>query len=164
MHCLICEGDLNFGLAENKPDVAKYQISEVSKIINKTRKLKFHEALKKVVAEGTDPLAVELAAKLSYASCIRAEETKYHRGCMQQFLSSVTIILGQINYKHFVSSKNDELSNFCDWYESTSHDTTSSFILFEVQKHMEDKTMRRCIRSDILVENRRNTMMLKDPR
>ena len=64
-HYLVCEGELNFDLAEKKPDVAKYQISEGSTIIRKTRKCKLHETLKKVVAERTDPLAVELAAKLS---------------------------------------------------------------------------------------------------
>ena len=64
-HYLVCEGELNFNLAEKKPDVAKYQISERSTIIRKTRKCKLHETLKKVVAERIDPLAVELAAKLS---------------------------------------------------------------------------------------------------
>ena len=64
-HYLVCKGELNFDLAEKKPDVAKYQISEGSTIIRKTRKCKLHETLKKVVAERTDPLAVELAAKLS---------------------------------------------------------------------------------------------------
>ena len=135
---MICEGELNFDLAEEKPDVAKYQISEVSIIIRKTSKCKLHETLKKVAVERTYLLAVELAAKLSYPSCIRAEETKYHRDCMQRFLSGVTVIRGPISYKHFFSSKNDGFNNFYDWYESTSHDTTSSFTLCEVQKHIKD--------------------------
>ena len=78
-HYSVCEGELNFDLAEKEPDVAKHQISEVSTIIRKTRICKLHKTLKKVVAKRTDPLAVELAAKLSYASCICAEEAKYHR-------------------------------------------------------------------------------------
>ena len=48
------------------------------------------------------------------------------------------VIPGPVNYKHFVSSKNDEFNNFCYWYESSNHDRTSSFTLFEVQKHIED--------------------------
>ena len=76
-HCLVCESDLSFDFAEKKPDVAKYQISAVSKIVRKTRKWKLHVTLKKVAAKRTDPLVVELAAKLSYATCIRAEEVKY---------------------------------------------------------------------------------------
>ena len=136
---MVCEGELNFDLAEKKPDAAKYQISEVSTNIRKTRKCKLDEILKKVVAERTDPLAVESAAKLSYTSCIHAEEVKYHRDCRQRFLSHVTVIPGPISYKHFVvSSKNDEFNNFCDWYESTRYDTTPSFTLFEKQKHIED--------------------------
>ena len=74
-----------------------------------------HKTLKYVVAEGTDPLAVELAAKLSYASCIRAEEAKYRRDCMKRFLSGVTVYQGPVNYKHFASSKKDGFNNFCDW-------------------------------------------------
>ena len=91
-----------------------------------------------MVAERTDPLAIELAAKLSYASCIRAEEAKYHRDCIERFLSSVTVIPGPVYYKRFASSKNDRFNNLCDWYESSIHDTTSSFALFEVHKHIED--------------------------
>ena len=121
-HCLACEGELNIDLAENKLDVAKYQINKVSTIMRKTRKCKLHETLKKVVPERTDLLAVELAAKLSYASCIRPEEAKYHRDCMQRFLSGVTVIPGPVNYKHFASSKNDRFNNFCDWHESSSYD------------------------------------------
>ena len=62
MHYLVCQGELNFYLTEKKLDVAKYQISEVSTIIRKTRKCKLHETLKKVAAERTDPLAVEYFA------------------------------------------------------------------------------------------------------
>ena len=80
-----------------------------------------------MTATRTDPLAVEFAAKLSYAACIRAEEAKYHRNDMQRFLSGVTVIPGPINYKYFRG-----------WYESTNHDTTSSFTPFEMQKNIED--------------------------
>ena len=72
-HCLVYEGELNFDHAEKNPDVAKYQISEAITII---RERKLLETLKKVIAEWTDPLAVELAATFSYVSCIRAEEAK----------------------------------------------------------------------------------------
>ena len=86
-HCLVCEGELNIDLAENKPDVAKYQINKVSQeneeINRKTRKCKLRE------------------------TCICAEKAKYHRDCMQRFLSGVTVIPGPVNYKHFASSKND---------------------------------------------------------
>ena len=64
MHCLLCEGKLNFDIAQKKPDVAKYQISAVSTIIRKTKKCILHKMLKKMVAERTDPLAVKLSAKL----------------------------------------------------------------------------------------------------
>ena len=75
--CLACKAGFNFDLAEKKSDAAEYQISEVSTMIRKTKKYKLHETLKKVVAERTDPLPVELAAKLSNVSCICAEGAKY---------------------------------------------------------------------------------------
>ena len=68
-----------------------------------------------MTAKRTDPLAIELAAKLCYATCIRAEEAKYHRDGMQRFLSNVMVFSGPINYKHFR-----------DWYESTNDDATST--------------------------------------
>ena len=67
-----------------------------------------------MVVEGTDPLAVKLNAKLSYASCVRAKEAKYQRHCMYRFLSGVMVIPGPIKNKHFASSKNDGFNTFCD--------------------------------------------------
>ena len=96
----------------------------MSTIIKKTRKCKLHETLRKVVARRTDPLGVELAAKLSYASSIRAEEAKYHKGCIQRFLRGVMVVPGPINYKHPVDSKDDGFNIFCNLYESISHDST----------------------------------------
>ena len=57
---------------------------------------------------------------------------------MQRFISGVTVVPGPDNYKYFPSSKNDGFNNFCDWYESSNNDTTLSFTLLEVQKHIED--------------------------
>ena len=101
-----------------------------------TKKRKLHETLKKVLLERTDPLGVEVAAKLSYAPCLRAYEAKYHRDFMQRFLSGVSVCTDTVYYKHVDTSKNERCNRFCDWYESTSHDTF--FTLFEVQKHIED--------------------------
>ena len=119
--------------------------------------------LKKVVTERTDPLTVEFSVKLSYVSCICAEEEKYRRDCMQQFLSSVTVISGPISYKHLISSNNYGFNNFCDWYESTSHDATSPFTPFVVQKHIEDSNNNKelyLVRH--LVENCRKPALLKE--
>ena len=41
---------------------------------------------------------------------------------MQRFLNGDTVIPDSINYKHFISSKNDRFNNFCSWYESTNHE------------------------------------------
>ena len=100
IHFLVCKSKLNFDLAQKKRDIAKYQISEVSTIIRKTSKCNLHKPLKTVAAEGTYSLAVKLATKLSYGSCICPEEAKYHRDCMQWFRSGATVIPSPIKYKH----------------------------------------------------------------
>ena len=95
-HCLVSEGEFNFDLAEKKPDLAKMPDKW-------TKKCNLVRTFKKVVAEKIDQLVVELGAKLSYNSCIRAKEENYHRDYMQRFLSVVTVITSAINYKHFIS-------------------------------------------------------------
>ena len=54
-------------------------------------------ARNKVVPERTDPLAVKLSAKLSYSSCVCAEEEEYHWNCTQRFLSNSTLVPGPMN-------------------------------------------------------------------
>ena len=63
---------------------------------------------------------------------------------MQPFLSIVKVIPGPINYKHFISSKNDGFNNFCDWYEPTSHNTTLLVTLFKVQIENNDDNEKLC--------------------
>ena len=106
----------------------------------------------------------ELAAKLSYVSCIHAEVAKYHRNFMQLFLSDATVIPAQINYKYLVSLKNDGCNNFRDWYVrppvTMQH---RRFLCLKCRSILKTATVR-CIRSDILVENCRNALVLTDSR
>ena len=141
-HCLICEEELDFERAAKRPDIARYQISEVSTIYTqakKSGKCMLQETLRDTVSQRSDPLAVEVAAKVSYASCIRAEEAKYHRDCMQRFLSGRTVTGPKFTHQHIHHEKHDAFNSFCDWYESTHHENTSTFTLFEVQHHIEKK-------------------------
>ena len=52
-------------------------------------------------------------------------------------VSQLLLVQSTINTL-LVQKKNNGFNNICDWYESKSHDTTSLFTLFEVQKHIED--------------------------
>ena len=93
---------------------------------------------KNLVAERTaNGFTVEVSVKWSYASFIRAEEEKCHKDFIQQFLTGVTVI-PQSTVSTWLVKKKGRFNNFCDWYESTSHDTKSSFTLLVVQKHTED--------------------------
>ena len=45
-----------------------------------------------------------------------------------------------ISKRHFDRAKSDGFEKFFNWYESSNHDTTSSFTLFEVQKYISDNS------------------------
>ena len=128
--------------------------------------MKIARNVKNVVAERTDPLAVELAAKLFYASCICAEKAKYHKDCMQRVLNSVTIVPGLSNYKHFISSRIMVLITFVIGMSPPVTMQHRRLLYLKSRSILKTiKTMmRRCIRSDILLENFWKAMVLKDPR
>ena len=86
-----------------------------------------------------DSLSVEIASKLSYATCLRAYEAKYHADCMQRFLSGVSISDCKVNLRNFNEAKNKTFDRFCDWYETAGHgNEPDHFTLYDVQKRMEE--------------------------
>ena len=127
---------LDFELAQKNPGVAKYQISTIDWVDKKTSKSKLHKLLDNVCKGRTDALSVEVAAKISYAGCLRALEAKYHRDCMQRFLSAVSIAEAKTNQRNFSESKNVAFEKFCEWYENNEHQSTS-LTLYDVKMHME---------------------------
>ena len=133
-HCLICKHSLDFELAQKNPGVAKYQISTIW-VDKKTSKSKFHGTLENVCKGRTDALSVEVAAKISYAGCLHALEAKYHRDCMQRFLSAVSIAEAKTNQCNYSEPKNVAFEKFCEWYENNKHQSTST--LYDVKMHME---------------------------
>ena len=137
-HCLLCEKDLDFDLARKNPTVARYQISEINTVIKK--KCQIHQTLRNIGSERKDPLSIEIIGKLNYASCIRSSDAKYHRDCMQRYMSNVSVCTKRKNYKNLNESKNTVFDSFCNWYESHPHETTSSLTLFDVQQWMENNS------------------------
>ena len=117
----------------------KYKVSTIKIVDKKTTKSKLHTTLEQFCQGKTDPLPVEVASKLSYATCLRAYEAKYHADCMQRFLSGVSISDCEVNLRNFNESKNKIFDKFCDWYETAGHDT-GHFTLYDVQKRMEERS------------------------
>ena len=105
-HCLICEEEPDFKLASKRPDVTTNQISTINWIDVATRKCKLHETLKTFCERKTDPLSLEVSSKIQYAKCLRAEEAKYHRDCMQRFLSGRSVRESKVNRQNFQEAKN----------------------------------------------------------
>ena len=93
--------------------------------------------MKTFCAGKTDPISLEVSGKLQYADCLRAEEAKYHRGCMQRFMSGKLAKETKVNRGNLHETKNDLFERFCDWYENTLH-KSSVLTLFDVQKRMEE--------------------------
>ena len=138
-HCLICAKLLDFASARKHPKRPKCQISKIELVNERSKKCKVQETLKAHCKGKSDALSVEVAARIEYASCIRAEEAKYHRHCMQSFLSGsgASLDIDTETKSNISVSKNETFEQFCEWYESTDH-ATSSMTLFEVQKQMRD--------------------------
>ena len=135
-HCLICEEELDFVKAKKHPNVPANKISSISWIDTDTSECRLHETLKAFVAGKTDPISLEVAGKLEYADCLRAEEAKYHRYCLQRFLNGKFEKESKVNRRNLHEDKNDLFDRFCDWYENTSHESTA-LTLFDVQFRME---------------------------
>ena len=85
-HCLICE-ELDFELASKRPDGTANQISTINWIDVATKRCKLHKTLKTFCEGKIDPRSLDVPSKIQYTKCLRAEEAKYHRDCMQCFLS-----------------------------------------------------------------------------
>ena len=136
-HCLICEEELDFVNAKKHPNVAAYQISNIIWIDEPTQKCHLHETLKTFCAGKTDPISLEVSGKLQYADCLHAEEAKYHRDCMQRFMSGKLVKETKVNRRNLHETKNDLFERFCDLYEDTLH-KSSALTLFDVQKRMEE--------------------------
>ena len=105
-HCLICEEELDFELPSKHPDVTANQISNINWIDVATKKCKLHETLKTFCEGKTDPLSLEVSSKIQYAKCPQAEEAKYHRNCMQRFLSGRSVGESNFNTRNFLKAKN----------------------------------------------------------
>ena len=136
-HCLICEEELDFELASKCPDLTANQISTINWIDVATKKCKLHKTLKTFCEGKTDPLSLEVSSKIQYAKCLWAEEAKYHRDCMQCFLSGRSVRELKVNRRNFLEAKNTLFERFCEWYETTAHES-SAVTLFDVQKWMEE--------------------------
>ena len=101
-----------------------------------TKKCKLHETLKTFCEGKADPLSLEVSSKIQYAKCLQAEEANYHRDCMQHFLSGRSVRESKVNRRNFQEAKNTLFERFCEWYETTVHES-SAITLFDVQKWME---------------------------
>ena len=115
----------------------KYKISAIDIIDQKDGKSKLNATLVKRCENKTDPLSVEIKAKLSYSHCLRADEAKYHAACMQRFLSGVSLSSTKVNTRNFDTRKDGAFQKLCDWYESSDNIVTY-LTLYEVQKRMEE--------------------------
>ena len=102
-----------------------------------TKKSKLHKTLKKFRVGKTNPLSLEISSKIQYPKYLQAEEAKYHRNCMQRFLSGRSVRESKVNRQNFQEAKNMLFERFSEWYKTTAHES-SSITLFDVKKWMEE--------------------------
>ena len=83
-HCLICAKELDFETAKRHPE--RSSISNVE-IVSRDHKSVLQHSLLEVCERRKDPHAVDVKSRINFAGDIRAVEAKYHRTCMQTFMS-----------------------------------------------------------------------------
>jgi hypothetical protein len=84
-HCLICAEELDFENALRHPN-PQTDINSVE-VINKDKKSLLQDKLLAVCDKRQGSIAINVKSRILFAGDIRPVEAKYHRGCMQKFMS-----------------------------------------------------------------------------
>ena len=135
-HCLVCEKQLDFVAARKHPERGKLQISSIDHIDKKKKHCILQKTLTERCKGRSDPLSVEILSKLAYSSCLRASEAKYHRDCMQRFLSGVSIGGTLVSNRNLDDTKDKAFESFCYRFESGIY--SGQMTLYDVQRHLEE--------------------------
>ena len=102
---MICGDELNLECAKRHPDRKEIQNSEVE-IVDKDKKSILLESL----LRHTDKLSCNVKARIIFAGDIRAVEAKYHRRCIQSFMT------GDYEKKEAINPRNINYLNSTDQF------------------------------------------------
>ena len=119
-HCLICANELDFKASLRNPQTT-LEISSVE-IKMKGQCSNVQESLLNKCQSRSDTLAVNIKARILFAVDICAAGAKYHRICMQAFMSNRTISqfkdcadIQTRNVRNRDDENNNAFNKLCDW-------------------------------------------------
>ena len=119
-HCLICAKEFDFEAVQHHPETYS-QISSVE-IVSKEKTSILQESLLNKCESRNDTVAVNVKARILFAGDIRAVEAKYHRSCMQAFMSGRNISTSvdceeypRRNIRNINELNDEAFSHLCEW-------------------------------------------------
>ena len=116
-HCLICAEELDFTRIKRHPE--RYSTISSVEFVSKEKKSLLQESLLEVCEKRQDLQAINVKARVLFAGDLRAVEAKYHRACMQAFMSSRNIASSSTipnrNIRNLNELNNDAFNQLCDW-------------------------------------------------
>ena len=116
-HCLICTKELDFEESSRHPERSS-SISSIE-MVNKEKQSLLQGSLMKACEDRQDVHAINVKARIVFAGDLRAVEAKYHRVCMQSFLSEKNISHSggvlEANVRNLNSLNDDAFSHLCGW-------------------------------------------------
>ena len=122
-HCLICAEEFDFERYQRHPQ--RYSTLSNVEFVTKEKKSLIQESLLEVCEKRQDLQAINVKARILFAGDLRAVEAKYHRACMQAFMSNKNIAssstfpkrnirnLNELNDNAFKKQKYLKTSQFC---------------------------------------------------
>ena len=135
-HCLICAEYLDFAAARRHP--SRHSGISSIEIVSKDKKSVIQENLERICDQRQDNTAVNLKARIAFAGDLRAVEAKYHRKCMQSFMTSkcaANVEMTQVNTRNLDSLNDDAFSELCQWL-TLPDQRDQQFTLTELRKRL----------------------------
>lgn len=116
-HCLICARELDHGKRKKNPR-RHSEISSVHFRNNTKGKISIQDSVLAACEKRLDESAIAVKSRVMYAQDIIAVDAKYHRTCMQKFLSGRSILdMKEENMRNFHAEQDDAFSQLCLWLQ-----------------------------------------------
>ena len=115
-HCLICAEEIKDHSAKQHPE--RHSQSSSIEYVNRTKNSIIQESLIAACNRRHDTLAINVKARIEFAGDLRAVEAKYHRNCMQMFLSEKNIKHSdstQRNIRNLNAMNDDAFKKLCSF-------------------------------------------------
>ena len=137
-HCLICAEEFDFERYQRHPE--RYSTISNVEFVNKEKKSLIQESLLEVCEKRQDLQAINVKARILFAGDLRAVESKYHRACMQAFMSNKNIASSSTFPKRNIRNLNElndsAFKELCDWIITQQRNQNCQFTLKDLREKL----------------------------